>query len=92
MIYRLAVIMFTDRVADPKKALLYSKERLNEAYRVLEKKNIDSSQIYLVHAFVYFKLASESRYESNRLAMKTNAFDNLKIATEVGLSQKARSR
>ena len=83
MVYRLAVILFTDRVADFKKALLFSKEQLNLTPKVTDKKNIENSQQYLVHAFVYFKLASDSRYESNRIAMKTNAFDNLKIALDV---------
>lgn len=82
----MAVILFADRTADFKKALLYSKELLNIAPRCLEKRNIDASQMYFTHAFVYFKLACSSRFESSRVAMKSSAFDNLKIASEVRLS------
>lgn len=92
MVYRLAVILFTDRVADYKKALLYSKEQLNLAPKVMDKRNIENSQLYLVNAFVYLKLATESRYETNRIAMKTNAFDNLKIAIDVVSSDTARRK
>lgn len=83
--------MFAGEVEDPKKALLFAKEQVNLAPKVLDKKNIEASQMYLVLAFVYYKLAAESRYEGSRTAMKSNAFDNLKIAQEVFDSHKASS-
>ena len=83
MIYKLAVVLFADRTAEHKKALLYSKELLNVAPRSIEKRSIEASQVYFMHGFVYYKLAGVSRYESKRVAMKSNSFDNLKIAIEV---------
>jgi hypothetical protein len=84
--------MLADRVLEQKKALLYSKEHLNIAQKLLEKRSVDVSQMYLLHAFIYFKLAAVSRYESSRISMKSNAFDNLKISLEVRVYQPARKR
>lgn len=66
-----------------KKALLYSKEALNLFSINAEKLSLDQSQMYFMHAMVYFKMAGVCNYETKRVAMKSNSFDYLKIALEV---------
>lgn len=77
------MLLFTDKTLEYKKALLYSKEALNLFTKFPEKKSMDYSQMYFMHAMVYFKLAGSSNYETQRVAMKSNAFDYLKISLEV---------
>ena len=82
IIYQLAVLLFVDKTDSCTTALQYSKEQLNIATR-FHAKSTEGSFMYFVHAFIYFKMSSKCAYESKRIAMRSNAFDYLKISLEV---------
>jgi hypothetical protein len=54
--------------------------------------SIDQSQMYFMHAMVYYKLSQQAQFEAKRIAMKSSAFDYLKIALEVGMRYTALPR
>jgi hypothetical protein len=83
------VLLFSDKTSEHKKALLYSKEMLNLFCKASDRHNIDQSQMYFMHAMVYYKLSQEAQFEAKRISLKSSSFDFLKIALEVRLTKAA---
>lgn len=81
-------MVFADRTSELNKALLYSKELLNLLHK-LPPSSLQSTEIshyYVIHAYIYYKLACQALFESERVVMRSNCLDNCQLSLDVAFA------